>query len=86
MNEILNETAGQLDATETLAQLEARLRRAYVGRLTPEQYAAYREEMLATARATLRGKPEQGEPVNARELTPSQYEAQKAAYLRNARR
>lgn len=71
---------------ETVEQLKVRLQREYVSRLTPEQYDAHKSEILTTACETMRGKPEQGEPVNARDLTPSEYAAQKAAYLRNARR
>lgn len=72
--------------TETIEQLKARLQREYVGRLTPDEYAAHKAEVLTTARETMRGKHEQGEPIDARELTPSQYAAAKTAFLRNARR
>ncbi|MGF6899387.1 hypothetical protein [Paraburkholderia sp. GAS348] len=76
-------------ADRQMAEDEARAlreRRELVRNGTPEQYAAHKAEMLATARKTMRGKPEQSEPINARDLTPNEYAAQKAAYLRNARR
>jgi 3-dehydroquinate synthase class II len=74
---------------ETFEQIETRLKTTYEGRIRSEtrlmsrdDYAAKKVQALTTAHETMRAKPEQGEPVNARELSKKDYANRKKAAIR----
>lgn len=67
---------------ETVEQIEARLKRAYVTRATPEQYAASKADMLHTSRAAEIGKMAQRDTSNVVGLSDADYEKRKRGMLR----